>query len=78
MTSIDQRMAELQGYKARYTSLMETEAKRALFRTFEQQWAAYLNEQAETFAKADAGDAAGAQEQYNTTMSDSIRASSRP
>ena len=73
MTSIDQRMAELQGYKARYTSLMETEAKRALFRTFEQQWAAYLNEQAETFAKADAGDAAGAQEQYNTTMSDSIR-----
>ncbi|MCJ2118078.1 methyl-accepting chemotaxis protein [Methylobacterium sp. J-001] len=74
LKSIQQRLAELQTYKATYASLLETDAARDLYKTFEQQWATYLDQQTDGFAKAERGDLAGAQEQYNTTMSDTIRA----
>jgi len=74
LKSIQQRLAELQTYKATYASLLETDAARNLYKTFEQQWATYLDQQTDGFAKAERGDLAGAQEQYNTTMSDTIRA----
>ena len=74
LKSIQQRLAELQTYKATYASLLETDAARDLYKTFERQWATYLDQQTDGFAKAERGDLAGAQEQYNTTMSDTIRA----
>ncbi|MCJ2123649.1 methyl-accepting chemotaxis protein [Methylobacterium sp. J-077] len=74
LNSIQQRLAELRAYQVSYASLLETDAGRDLYKTFERQWATYLEQQADGFARAERGDLAGAQEQYNTTMSDTIRA----
>ncbi|MCJ2059334.1 methyl-accepting chemotaxis protein [Methylobacterium sp. J-048] len=74
LNSIQQRLAELRTYQAGYASLLETDAARELYKTFERQWATYLEQQADGFARAEGGDLAGAQEHYNTTMSDTIRA----
>ena len=73
LTSIQQRQAELRAAQARYVGLVESPAARDLFQTFERQWAAYLEQQAEGFAQAERGDAAAAQEHFNTVMSDAIR-----
>ncbi|PXW61360.1 methyl-accepting chemotaxis protein [Methylobacterium sp. B4] len=71
--SIQQRQAELRAAQARYVGLVESPAARDLFQTFERQWAAYLEQQAEGFVQAERGDAAAAQEHFNTVMSDAIR-----
>jgi methyl-accepting chemotaxis protein len=57
----------------RYEALPLTPPEREAYATFRQHVAAYYDQQREALARAGAGDVAGGQRIYNTTMSDSIR-----
>ncbi|KQP29187.1 chemotaxis protein [Methylobacterium sp. Leaf102] len=74
LSAIQQRLAELDGVRSRYAGLIQAPATRDLYGSFERQWAAYLAQQTEGFRLAERGDVEAAQEQYNSTLSDAIRA----
>ncbi|KQT96135.1 chemotaxis protein [Methylobacterium sp. Leaf469] len=74
LSAIQQRLAELDGVRSRYAGLIQAPATRDLYASFERQWAAYLAQQTEGFRLAERGDVEAAQEQYNSTLSDAIRA----
>ncbi|ACB23118.1 methyl-accepting chemotaxis protein [Methylobacterium radiotolerans] len=71
---IAKRDALLAAQYARYEALPLTQPEREAYAAFRQHVATYAEQQREAVAKAEAGDVAGGQRIYNTTMSDSIRA----
>ncbi|SFT06402.1 methyl-accepting chemotaxis protein [Methylobacterium sp. yr668] len=71
---IAKRDALLAAQYARYEALPLTQPEREAYAVFRQHVATYAEQQREAVAKAEAGDVAGGQRIYNTTMSDSIRA----
>jgi len=71
---IAKRDALLAAQYARYEALPLTQSEREAYATFRQHVATYAEQQREAVAKAEAGDVAGGQRIYNTTMSASIGA----
>ncbi|MGU3359412.1 methyl-accepting chemotaxis protein [Methylobacterium sp. M6A4_1b] len=74
MALIQQRIAELGTQQARYAQQIRTASTREIYATFERQWATYLAQQTDGLAAAERGDLPAAQEQYNTTLSETMRA----
>ena len=72
--TLDKRDRELAEQRAQFQRLAPSAEEAALFATFEKHWQDYVGLQAEIVAKAAAGDLAGAQRVYNTTMSAGISA----
>ena len=72
--TIAKREGQLQTQFARYEALPLTQAERQTYAAMRKALSAYAGLQQQAVARADAGDVAGAQNLYNTTMSAGINA----